>query len=95
MAHCATLGLAALAVFTGMAQADSGIASKRGLDGFVAMERLPVPDDPFLRSGRLVWGDNCSGCHGGNKATGAPKITSTFAWTPRFEKGMRFWSITL
>ena len=59
-----------------------------GLDGFVAVERLPTPDDPVLTLGRAVWGDSCQNCHGGNKATGAPKVTSTKAWGPRIEQGM-------
>jgi|GEM_PF-6551153 len=70
------------------AQADGPIASDRGLDGFISVDRLPKPDDPILQSGRLVWGDSCSNCHGGNKATGAPKITSTRAWATRIDKGM-------
>lgn len=88
MHRCVTLGVAALAACAGMVQADNDIASKRGLDGFITVDRLPVPDDPLLQSGRLVWGDSCSNCHGGNKATGAPKITSTLAWAPRIEQGM-------
>ncbi len=78
----------ALAACAMAAQAELFVASERGLDGFVSIERLPVPADPFLQAGRKVWGDNCSNCHGGNKATGAPKITSTRAWGPRVEKGI-------
>ncbi len=65
-----------------------GTVSERGLEGFVSVDRLGVPQDQVLRAGRQVWGDNCSNCHGGNKATGAPKITSLRAWRPRIEKGM-------
>ena len=70
------------------AHAQTFVASDRGLDGFVTVDRLPVPDDALLQAGRAVWGDNCANCHGGNKATGAPKITSTKAWSPRIEQGM-------
>ena len=83
-----TLSVIALSACAGVVQADSDVASKRGLEGFIAVDRLPIPDDPVLQSGRLIWGDNCSNCHGGNRATGAPKITSTLAWAPRIEKGM-------
>ena len=80
-------GLAAL-VCAGSAQADSSVASNRGLEGLVTIDRLPVPDDAVLQMGRLVWAENCSNCHAGNKAIGAPKITSLHAWAPRIEKGM-------
>ncbi len=70
------------------AQAEATIVSERGLDGFVAVERLPIPEEPVLQEGRSVWGDTCQNCHGGNKATGAPKVTSTKAWAPRVEKGL-------
>ena len=63
------------------------LASDRGLDGFVTVDRLPVPEHPVLAAGRLVWADNCQNCHGGDKFTGAPKITSTRAWSPRIEQG--------
>lgn len=62
--------------------------SDRGLEGFIRVDRLPVPEDPVLAAGRTVWGDTCENCHGGNKLTGAPKITSTRAWAPRIEKGL-------
>lgn len=68
--------------------AQTPVASDRGLDGFVTVDRLAVPDAPLLRDGRLIWGENCSNCHGGNRATGAPKITSKRAWAPRIEQGM-------
>jgi len=69
------------------AQAETRV-SDRGLKGFVTVDRLEMPDDPQLQAGRAIWGENCSNCHGGNKATGAPKITSSRAWGSRIEKGM-------
>jgi len=71
-----------------LVQADPNIATEDGLDGFITVDRLPVPDDPLLIQGRLVFGDTCQNCHGGNKATGAPKVTSTNAWAPRLEQDM-------
>jgi len=59
-----------------------------GLDGFIKVDQLPVPSDPTLLEGRRVWGDTCGNCHGGNKATRAPKATSTKAWAPRIAQGM-------
>lgn len=70
------------------AQADSPITSARGLDGFITVDRLPFRTPPFFRRAALVWGESCENCHGGNKATGAPKITSTKAWAPRIDQGM-------
>lgn len=64
------------------------VVSARGLDGFVTLARLPVPDDPFLQEGRAVWEDTCMACHGGNKATGAPKITAARKWQPRIAQGL-------
>lgn len=64
------------------------LASAQGLEGFVRVDRLPVPDDPRLARGRAVWGDTCENCHGGNTLTGAPKITSIEDWAPRLDKGM-------
>jgi cytochrome c5 len=63
------------------------VSSSAGLDGFVTLERLPIPDQPMLEQGRAVWGGTCQNCHGGNKLTGAPKITSTKAWKSRIEQG--------
>lgn len=63
-------------------------APPEGLDGFVTADRLPVPDQPFLAAGRTVWAGSCENCHGGNKLTGAPKITSSKAWAPRISQGM-------
>ncbi|MBO9463698.1 cytochrome c5 family protein [Tropicibacter sp. R15_0] len=65
-----------------------GVLSAKGLSGFVTLDRLPMPDHPVLQTGRLVWEDTCMGCHGGNKATGAPKITATKKWQPRIAKGL-------
>ena len=70
------IGLAAAFVCGISAYADEPLVSEKGLDGFISIDRLPMPDDPILQSGRLVWDDTCGNCHGGNKATGAPKITS-------------------
>lgn len=64
------------------------IVSRDGLDGFVTVDRLPVPDAPFLAAGRLVWAGTCENCHGGEKLTGAPKITSTRKWDKRVAKGV-------
>lgn len=65
-----------------------GIVSGSGLDGFVKVDRLPVPENAALAQGREIWGATCFKCHGGNKAIGAPKITSTEDWAPRIEQGM-------
>lgn len=64
------------------------VVSRSGLKGFVTTDRLPMPDDPYLQAGRAVWDGTCMACHGGNKATGAPKITSTKKWLPRIEQGL-------
>ncbi|UWQ16813.1 cytochrome c5 family protein [Jannaschia sp. M317] len=81
----AGLVLGALAALSGPAL---GQAGPRGLDGFVTVDRLPVPEAPALRVGRDVWGGTCEICHGGNRLTGAPKITSTEDWSPRIETGL-------
>ncbi|MEO1292864.1 MAG: c-type cytochrome [Pseudomonadota bacterium] len=64
------------------------VISDRGLKKFVSEDRLPVPGDPVLAAGRAIWAENCKFCHGGNKQTGAPKITATRFWAPRIEQGM-------
>jgi len=69
-------------------QAEATQASPRGLDGFVTVDKLNEPTDARLKQGRVIWGANCQNCHGGNKATGAPKITSQKAWQARIDKGM-------
>ena len=70
-----------------MVHPPDGLVSERGLKGFVKGDRLPVPAAPVLARGRAVWVDNCLKCHGGNKATGAPKITSDKDWRPRIAQG--------
>ncbi len=79
----------ALAGAASLANADPAlpVTAPRGIDGFVTVDRLPVPDDPILAQGRDIWGGTCEGCHGGNKPTGAPKITATKPWAPRIAKG--------
>ncbi|MBT8154756.1 c-type cytochrome [Epibacterium ulvae] len=47
-----------------------------------------MPQDAVLQDGRVVWEDTCQACHGGNRLTGAPKITATDAWSPRIEQGL-------
>ena len=69
------------------AQADPSLATKQGLDGFVTADRLPVPADNVLALGHAVYADTCQNCYGGNRATGAPKVTSLRAWQPRIQKG--------
>jgi cytochrome c5 len=64
------------------------VATRKGMDGFITVDRLPVPDDPALAQGRILWGETCQNCHGGDKLTGAPKITSTKAWDKRIAQGM-------
>lgn len=64
------------------------VATRKGMDGFVTVDRLPVPENPALAQGRLLWGDTCENCHGGDKLTGAPKITSTKAWDKRIAQGL-------
>lgn len=66
----------------------SDVLSTRGLDGFVTADRLPEPDAPTLVQGKGVWEGTCMACHGGNKATGAPKITATKTWQPRIAQGL-------
>lgn len=83
--------LTAIALSAGPAGAEvslSDVLSARGLDGFVTVDRLPVPQGAVLLNGQAVWEDTCMGCHGGNKATGAPKITATHKWRPRIAQGL-------
>lgn len=83
--------VSALALAPGQILAESvldGIVSGAGLKGFVTVDRLPIPDDPILNAGRAVWADTCEACHGGNKATGAPKITSQKKWQKRIATGL-------
>jgi cytochrome c5 len=65
-----------------------GVVSEKGLKGFLRANKLPDPKDPVLMAGKAAWAATCQKCHGGNKAIGAPKITSTEAWTPRIEQGL-------
>lgn len=65
-----------------------GLISPKGLKGIVRLDRLPQPTDPVLARGREVWGGTCVNCHGGNRATGAPKITSADDWAPRVTQGI-------
>jgi cytochrome c5 len=57
------------------------------LEGFVTVDRLPMPDDPRLLEGRTVWAGTCQACHGLGEA-GSPKITDKKAWAPRIAKGI-------
>ena len=70
------------------ASAETGVASPNGLDGIVMVDQLPIPENDLLALGREVWGGTCQNCHGGNKYTGAPKVTSTKAWDERIDQGM-------
>lgn len=70
------------------AQADPSFASAKGIDGFITAGRLPVPEQPVLALGHATFADTCQNCHGGNKATGAPKVTSIKAWSKRIPQGM-------
>lgn len=83
------VALALLAAPAARAEVTLGdVLSPSGLKGFVTVDRLPVPADPVLQQGRTVWQGTCMGCHGGNKATGAPKITATKKWQPRIAQGL-------
>lgn len=57
------------------------------LEGFVTVDRLPMPGDPHLVEGRAVWAGTCQACHGLGEA-GSPKITDRKAWAPRIAKGI-------
>lgn len=88
----ATLTVAlTLACAPGLTTADpapEGVISEKGLKGFVKVDRLPVPADPVLAQGREIWGAVCFKCHGGNRAVGAPKITSSKDWGDRIDQGV-------
>ncbi len=77
-----------LTTFMATSAHGQSVASEDGLDGFITADRLPLPEIPLLVAGAAVWADTCENCHGGNKLTGAPKITSTKAWAPRIDQGM-------
>ena len=64
------------------------LAYAQALEGFVTRDRLPDPDIAVLMQGGAIWEGTCQNCHGGNKLTGAPKITSVQAWAPRIQKGL-------
>ena len=64
------------------------IVSPLGLDGFVTAARLPEPSGDILQTGKTVWAENCENCHGGDRITGAPKITSTKRWKERIARGL-------
>lgn len=64
------------------------VVSPDGLDGYVAVERLPTPSDLRLVAGQAVWAETCEACHGGNDLVGAPKITSENDWSARTAKGL-------
>lgn len=70
------------------AQADPSLASDRGMEGFITAERLPVPEDEVLALGHATFAETCQNCHGGNRATGAPKVTALRAWGPRIDQGV-------
>lgn len=79
--------VACTAVALGAQAEAEGVASPKGLQGLVALDALPIPEDPVLALGRDIWGGPCVNCHNGNRYTGAPKVTSTDAWAPRIAKG--------
>lgn len=56
------------------------------LEGFVTVDRLPMPEDPRLIEGRTVWAGTCQACHGLGEA-GSPKITDRKAWASRIAQG--------
>lgn len=66
----------------------AGLAMGEPLDGFVTRDRLPDPENVLLFQGGAIWEGTCQNCHGGNKLTGAPKITSVEAWAPRIAQGL-------
>ena len=57
------------------------------LEGYVTVDRLPMPSDPHLVEGRTVWAGTCQACHGLGEA-GSPKITDKAAWAPRIAQGI-------
>lgn len=64
----------------------AGAPAEGPLDGYVTVDRLPMPDDPHLVEGRTVWAGTCQACHGLGEA-GSPKITDKKAWAPRIAQG--------
>lgn len=65
----------------------TAVEESRPLEGYVTVDRLPMPDDPHLLEGRTVWAGTCQACHGLGEA-GSPKITDTRAWAPRIAQGV-------
>lgn len=63
-------------------------AYAEALDGFVTRDRLPDPEHAALLKGGVIWESTCQNCHGGNKLTGAPKVTHAGDWAPRIEQGL-------
>jgi len=57
------------------------------LEGYVTVDRLPMPTDPQLIEGQKIWAGTCQACHGLGEA-GSPKITDKKAWAPRIAKGI-------
>jgi len=64
------------------------LAHAEALEGFVTRDRLRDPESATLMQGGVIWEGTCQNCHGGNKLTGAPKITDTGDWAPRIEQGL-------
>lgn len=58
------------------------------MEGFITADRLPKPEGEQLAIGYATFADTCQNCHGGNKATGAPKVTSLRAWHARIGQGI-------
>lgn len=86
----APLALACCVAASGPAHAMSpaDVASEQGLEGRVTLDRLPKPAPGLLANGAEVWAGRCNACHSYKSLTGAPKITSTKAWSPRIAQGL-------
>ena len=65
-----------------------GFAQAEALEGFVTRDRIADPESATLMQGGVIWEGTCQNCHGGNKLTGAPKITDKEDWAPRIEQGL-------
>ncbi len=89
----ACLNLVALLAFSACGEAPKADAEQEQaptggpLEGFVTVDRLPMPDDSHLLEGRTVWAGTCQACHGLGEA-GSPKITDKKAWAPRIAQGI-------
>ena len=89
----ACLSLAALLALCACSNASKTDADKDNaprdgpLEGFVTVDRLPMPTDPRSIEGREVWAGTCQACHGLGEA-GSPKITDKKAWAPRIAQGI-------